>query len=1568
MSESLRAEPVTPVRPVAPPASLLAGPTARAEAIAASDMAAAISGFDWASTPLGAAETWPQSLKSAVRLVIGSRYPMFIWWGPELVAIYNDAYIDALGPRHPWALGRPARETWAEIWDVVGPQAEAVLRRGASTWNDRVLLVMQRKGYAEETYFTFSYSPCFDDDGEVGGVFCTCTDDTQRVLGERRLKSLGAVSAAVLDSRNPVHACESAAAALAGNAHDLPFVLFYLQEGGAVRLVASTGAVAGSALAPQLQALDADGPWPFLDVAASRQPQHVDRIDRVALVDAGPWPEPVLDAMVVPLPAPDAAGPGGFLVFGLNPRRPVDPEYGDYLALVAQRVGSAIADARALQQEQQRAASLAELDRAKTTFFSNVSHELRTPLTLMLGPLADLLAAGPADGETRRALELAQRNGRRLQRMVETLLDFSRIEAGRMEAQFQPIDFARAVAELASFFDSAARRGGLELQVDCPPLPRPVYVDRAMLEKIVFNLLANAIKYTPAGSVRVRVRDTGGGARLEVTDTGLGIPQAALPHVFERFYRVEGAQGRSIEGSGIGLALVAELARIHHAAPEVQSWLGAGSTFSLELPYGHAHLPHEQVDHSPAAAQLSPPSGWLDDVEAWFGSDASSTHALAVEEPSVPLDARPGIRQRADVLLVDDNADMRGYLQRLLGREHDVRTASDGWQALQRIAEHVPDLVITDVMMARMDGLQLLRRLRTDASTSTLPVIMLSANAGDEARLEALDTGADDFLVKPFQARELLARVSGLLRLSQVRSEAMQREQQLRGEVQQVLESIGEGFIAVDADWRMTYVNAAAEAIYDRSRDMLLGRPLWELFPELLGSPFEQPFRRAMAQREPQKVDGPYHSLAGWFECSVYPVASGGLSFYFRDVLQSRLMEQSLRRGEERQRFLSELGQLLQQLEDPGEVLTAAVGALGEHLRADRCIWALVDEGQDSVTLHGEFHADGITPARLSRMRLRHFHADQLRLYREGRPFVVADVQQDERLGEQRTTYRQRGIAASLSAGILRSGRIVACIAAHQLQPRAWTEDETALVQAVAQRCWEAFERATVQQRQRESERRLREMAESMPQIVYVADRHGQMLYLNQQWERYTGRPTATEADMTAVVHPDDFDRMMQLWRHALGTGQPMTSEFRVRNARDGVYRWWLTRAVPIRDDRGRVVRWYGTSTDIDDFKRNAEALAQAHAALQQVERRKDQFIATLAHELRNPLAPLRNGVQLLAMGGGPDGGLRVQAMMKRQIDQLVRLVDDLLEVSRITSGKVVLQRSPQDMADVLHAAAESSRPVVDAARHSLHVEVDDLAGQCADGDPLRLGQVFSNLLNNAAKYTEPGGHIALRGWRDGHFAVVQVQDNGIGLAREMLEEVFQPFVQVDRSAARAQGGLGIGLSIVRSLVELHGGTVRANSEGDGKGSTFEVRLPVTGGAGGADPSSEGSERAAPAAGPSVLVVDDNHDAADSLAYMLEMMGATTRVVYGGPDAVTAVDALMPDLMLLDLGMPGMDGYEVARRLAQHPQRGRMLLVALTGWGQTEDRQRTRDAGFDEHLVKPAEIDVLEQLLARAKR
>jgi CheY-like chemotaxis protein/nitrogen-specific signal transduction histidine kinase len=395
--------------------------------------------------------------------------------------------------------------------------------------------------------------------------------------------------------------------------------------------------------------------------------------------------------------------------------------------------------------------------------------------------------------------------------------------------------------------------------------------------------------------------------------------------------------------------------------------------------------------------------------------------------------------------------------------------------------------------------------------------------------------------------------------------------------------------------------------------------------------------------------------------------------------------------------------------------------------------------------------------------------------------------------------------------------------------------------------------------------------------------------------------------------------------------------------------------------------------TDITARKR-AEAEREALVArLREADRRKDEFLAMLAHELRNPLAPIRNSLHILRLTAGGAGGDGVLDMIERQVTHMVRLVDDLLEVSRITRGKIDLRRGRVELAAVVRTAVETSRPFLDAAGHDLTVDLPP-EPLVVDGDPVRLAQVLANLLNNAAKYTDPGGKVRVAARRDGAEAVLAVRDTGAGIPPDMLARVFDLFTQVDRSDARAQGGLGIGLTLVKSLTELHGGRVAVRSDGPGTGSEFEVRLPLRGDEGeGVREELTSGGTTAPGPGSSlvprpsslrrVLVVDDNRDAADSLGALLGLIGVEARVVYSGPDALAAVGEFHPAVVLLDLGMPGMDGYEVARRVRARADAGRVTLVALTGWGQDEDRRRSRAAGFDHHLTKPADVDALEALL-----
>jgi len=378
----------------------------------------------------------------------------------------------------------------------------------------------------------------------------------------------------------------------------------------------------------------------------------------------------------------------------------------------------------------------------------------------------------------------------------------------------------------------------------------------------------------------------------------------------------------------------------------------------------------------------------------------------------------------------------------------------------------------------------------------------------------------------------------------------------------------------------------------------------------------------------------------------------------------------------------------------------------------------------------------------------------------------------------------------------------------------------------------------------------------------------------------------------------------------------------------------------------------------------------QLYQSLREADRRKDEFLATLAHELRNPLAPIRNSLQILKMPRVDAETIeRSRDVMERQVHHLVRLVDDLLDVSRVMRGKIELRKEPVELATVVARAVETVRPLVEVQGHELIANVSTRSLPL-DVDPVRLAQVITNLLTNAAKYTEPGGRIRLIGGREGNEAVLRIQDNGIGIGPDMLPHVFELFVQVDHAAARSQGGLGIGLTLVKNLVEMHAGTVEAHSEGLGKGSEFVVRLPISSQRPREHSTAESEQTTRPTSpsGFRLLVVDDNQDAASTLAMLLKLQGHEVQTAYSGPAALEMVKRSAPDVVFLDIGMPGMDGYEVARRIRQEPGLERIVLAALTGWGQQEDRRRTAEAGFDHHLVKPPELSALDAVLTGLKR
>ena len=750
-------------------------------------MAAAIRAYDWNRTPLGAIDSWSPALRTTVRILLANRFPMLLWWGPHYIQLYNDAYRPILGSKHPdMSLGQPVSKCWSEIWDILQPLVDTPYHGGPSTWNDDLQVEINRHGFVEESHFTIAYSPVPDDTtaSGIGGVLATVHEITEKVLGERRVTALRDLAARATASRTAEEACATAVETLSKHAKDIPYALLYLinPDQRTARLAAATGIQPDTSLSAREVDLVGETDPQLLPLAEAMRTETIQTVADMAerfgaSVPQGPWSVPPRQAVIVPIRSNIAHHLSGFLVAGVSARLQLDELYLGFYELVAGQISTAIANAQAYEEERKRVEALAEIDRAKTTFFSNISHEFRTPLTLMLGPLEGMMAEfgkstsslGPADYQQ---IALIHRNGVRLLRLVNTLLDFSRIEAGRAQAIYEPTDLSLYTAELVSVFRSAVEKAGLKLIVRCHSVDEPAFIDREMWEKIVLNLVSNAFKFTFEGEIEVALRNTGTHFELAVRDTGTGIPADQVPRLFERFYRVAGARGRTHEGSGIGLALVQELARLHGGSVSVESVYGKGSIFRVFIPVGRSHLPHKQIGvQHPHTATEAGGRLFIEEALRWLPQDQTDDNQLVIEE-AAPARVQEQENKRQRILLADDNADMREYIRRLLSARYDVTAVADGEAALEAIDQQIPDLVLSDIMMPRLDGLELLARLRANPQTSILPIILLSARAGEESRVEGLQSGADDYLIKPFSARELLARVTAHLETARIRRNA----------------------------------------------------------------------------------------------------------------------------------------------------------------------------------------------------------------------------------------------------------------------------------------------------------------------------------------------------------------------------------------------------------------------------------------------------------------------------------------------------------------------------------------------------------------------------------------------------------------------------------------------------------------------------------------------------------------------------------------------------------------------------------------------------------------------------
>ena len=739
-------------------------------------------------------------------------------------------------------------------------------------------------------------------------------------------------------------------------------------------------------------------------------------------------------------------------------------------------------------------------------------------------------------------------------------------------------------------------------------------------------------------------------------------------------------------------------------------------------------------------------------------------------------------------------------------------------------------------------------------------------------------------------------------------------------QIRTILESITDGFFALDRDWRITYINMAGARFLDRATGDLVGKSLWEEFPGTVGSEFERVYRRVVAGRTAESFTAYYPDFDRWYEVTAYP-APQGLTVYFRDVTNRRRVEQ------EREQFAALIDA------SPDFIGVAGLDQRGVYVNRAGMELSGLKPGQVTGISVLEFFPES------ERDRVIGLIADS-----EGGDHVVID------------TYFQH----------LQTGHLI---------PVSWSflrlRDSSGNVSGYATVTRDLTERNKVEARLRASEERRRLALDAAELGTWHVEPATRATKTDARYRAIFG----TTEDWTdyfqafAVIHPDDLPAV----KDAVATATrpedptPFAIEYRIVHP-DGSLRWVLANGRSSFEGAGptrRVVSFDGTVADITDRKRGETEREQLVATLREQDQRKDEFLATLAHELRNPLAPIRNGLQILRLAkSDPEATEKVRVMMERQLGQMVHLIDDLLDLSRISRGKIDLRRERIELAKAIQQAIETSRPAIEQADHELLIEMppDPIY---VNADLTRLAQMFTNLLNNAAKYTERGGHIRVTVQHLGAEAVVSVQDNGIGIPPHMLQYVFEMFTQVDRHLERSQGGLGVGLSIVQRLVEMHGGSIEARSDGEGSGSEFVVRLPValplvT------DKPSDQVNLVRHTAHHRILIVDDNLDSAASLAMLLTMMGNQTLTAHGGQEALSVAAAFRPDVVFLDIGMPKLNGYEVCRRLRQEAWGKDVMLIALTGRGQDEDKRLSLEAGFDSHMVKPVLPGALEALLAGA--
>lgn len=1361
--------------------------------------------FNWAATPLGPLNSWSQSLKTTVNLMLNSKNPIWIGWGSQNTFLYNDAYIDVLGKeKHPWALGKPAGIVWEEIWDICGPLSDRVYNEGLATTQNDVQLFMKRGNFLEEVYYSFSYTPVIDESGKVGGLFCPNLETTDKILNERRNKTLSELAAKALIEKTLHSACATAAQTIEKNEQDIPFAMIYLcDEGGRAMKLEQRIRIDGDATAIFPEFFDVtENPAEAKELVAIIQSGKATRVrlPESEAFSTGMANQPVSEAVVLPLTGNNKTS--GLLIAGINPTRRLDNDYQTFFEMAASQIATAVQNATALENERKRLEQLAELDRAKTVFFSNISHEFRTPLTLMLGPLEELLENHSLGIEASGIIETTHRNAMRLLRLVNTLLDFSLIESGRMKAKFVPTDIVNYTRNLAANFRSMIERAGMQLVIDTENLSKKVYVDRQMWEKIVFNLLSNAFKYTLKGNITVRLYEEKNAMVLKVSDTGAGIPEQELSKIFTRFYRILNSEGRSFEGSGIGLSMIREFVLQHGGDIIAESREGVGTTFTVTVPLGKKHLPEEQIFES----------GITDDFIINLNPDN-----LLLPEPAA-IEGKE-VTASADfdtVLVVDDNPDMRRHLQTILEKKYNIITAENGAIALKKIKQHRINLVLSDIMMPVIDGITLVKELKKQPETAMLPVILLTARAGEESRIRGYETGADDYLVKPFSAKELMARINSQIKITKTRNHLRSQFRNL------FLKAPVAIMIVRNENLIIELANESMLRLLGKEAAELTDRPL----PDALrGISTEEDIRR---MREVLRTGTSYAEDERMLEISykgtpdriyikfmMQPVfeeegrQASGVMILSQDITQEVVARKKIEENERKFRNL---------------IRQAPIGIIifkGEELTVDEVNDKyLLHMGLDRKWMIGKKFTDvlpGVSGSSVEKNLLKVLHTGQTHMHTE-LPFAIM------RDGEMQTHY-----FTSTYQPLMEEGVIIGVIA---------------LVDEVT-------DQYLARKLKEQNEEDLRIILETMPHMAYRANPRGELIYYNKRFYTYTGlTPEEAKGNGWApAIHPDMHQKVYDEWMRCVNTGEEFNMSFMMKRASDQSYRWHLSRAVALRDDKGSIVQWVGTLTDINEQKvfaekleamvndrterlnRSNKLLARKNVELEQSNKELESFNYVASHDLQEPLRKIRTFINLIKDRGRDENYDFYLSKIDSSAERMSQLIQAVLAYSRLSSGPQ--EFIPVDLDIILQQVIQDYELEIES--HQVQIKHTQLP--VISGNPLQMSQLFSNLLSNAIKYSGNNplitiSHRFVRGYDledfhpeniDQQYIEITFADNGIGFDEKYKEQIFKLFQRLHGKDEYT--GTGIGLSICKKVIEQHQGYITAESE-PGAGTVFTILLP----------------------------------------------------------------------------------------------------------------------------------------------